>query len=25
VVGAIGRHIGKFDVAGYYGPKRREA
>ena len=25
VVGAIGRHIGKFDIAHYYGPKRREA
>ena len=25
VVGAIGRHIGKFDIAQYYGPKRREA
>lgn len=24
VVGAIGRHIGKFDTLGYYGPKRRE-
>jgi hypothetical protein len=25
VVGAIGRHIGKFDIAHYYGPKKREA
>ncbi|MES2605636.1 MAG: MoaF N-terminal domain-containing protein [Pseudomonadota bacterium] len=25
VVGAIGRHIGKFDTLGYYGPKQREA
>jgi hypothetical protein len=25
VVGAIGRHIGKFDVAHYYGPRKREA
>lgn len=25
VVGAIGRHIGSFDVARYYGPKKREA
>lgn len=25
VVGAIGRHIGKFDTARYYGPKKREA
>ncbi len=25
VVGAIGRHIGKFDSLGYYGPKQREA
>jgi len=23
VVGAIGRHIGKFDTLGYYGPRRR--
>lgn len=25
VVGAIGRHIGKFDTLGYYGPKQRGA
>jgi hypothetical protein len=25
VVGAIGRHIGKFDIARYYGPRKREA
>jgi hypothetical protein len=25
VVGAIGRHIGKFDTLGYYGPQRRGA
>lgn len=25
VVGAIGRHIGKFDVMQYYGPNKREA
>lgn len=25
LVGAIGRHIGKFDIAHYYGPKKREA
>jgi hypothetical protein len=25
VTGAIGRHIGKFDVVGLYGPKRRDA
>jgi hypothetical protein len=23
--GAIGRHIGKFDILGYYGPKKRNA
>ncbi len=25
VTGAIGRHIGKFDIVGYYGPKKRTA
>jgi hypothetical protein len=25
VTGAIGRHIGKFDIVGLYGPKRRDA
>jgi hypothetical protein len=25
VTGAIGRHIGKFDILGYYGPKKRSA
>ena len=25
LVGAIGRHIGKFDIAHYYGPRRRQA
>jgi hypothetical protein len=25
VVGATGRHIGKFDIAHYYGPRKRDA